>query len=63
MDITSFVSSTTLSLVAGALLCRVFLPAYLTEKAKNLASKEDLGHLTKLVEEVKFDYISRGASY
>jgi len=29
------------------------LPAYATEKAKNLASKEDLAHLTELVESVK----------
>jgi len=38
--------------VFGALL-RGFLPAYFTEKGKNLASKEDVTHLTDLVEKVK----------
>ena len=30
--------------------CRYFLPSYLTEKGKNLASKEDLEELTRKVE-------------
>lgn len=35
------------------LFVRSHLSAYLTEKGKNLASKEDLAHLTELVERVK----------
>lgn len=37
-------------------LMRSFLPAYSSEKAKNLASKEDISHLTHLVESVKAEY-------
>lgn len=40
-------------LVIAALLWRSFMPAYVAEKAKNLASKEDLRSLTSLVEGVK----------
>lgn len=40
-------------LVIATLLWRSFMPAYVTEKAKNLASKEDLKNLTSLVEGVK----------
>ena len=35
---------------------KIYLPAYLTEKAKNLASKEDLNDLTQIVEKVRSDY-------
>lgn len=37
----------------AAVLWRSLLPAYIAEKAKNLASKEDLAHLTTIVESVK----------
>ena len=40
-------------LVVALLLWRGFMPAYVAEKAKNLASKEDLAHLTGIVEGVK----------
>lgn len=40
-------------LVIAGLLLRRFLPSYVAEKGKNLASKEDLAHLTDLVESVK----------
>jgi hypothetical protein len=40
-------------LAIAALLLRNFIPAYAVEKAKNLASKEDLAHLSSIVEEVK----------
>lgn len=40
-------------LAAAALIFRKVMPAYLTEKGKNLASKEDLAHLTSIVETVK----------
>jgi len=39
--------------VVAAVLLRGYLPSYLAEKGKNLASKEDLAHLTDLVEGVK----------
>ena len=38
--------------VAGLLL-RGFLPSYVAEKGKNTASKEDLAHLTQVVESIK----------
>lgn len=42
-------------LVAGVavLLWRQFFPAYLQEKGKNLATKEDISQITRQVEEVK----------
>jgi hypothetical protein len=45
--------ATLVAVVVGGLLLRQFLPSYLSEKAKNLASKEDLSQLTHLVESVK----------
>jgi hypothetical protein len=47
------------ALVAVALVylvCRYALGAYLTEKGKNLATKEDLAALTTIVEDVKAPY-------
>lgn len=38
--------------IAG-LMFKVFLPSYLSEKAKNLATKEDVHEITTRVEEVK----------
>jgi len=35
---------------------KIYMPAYLTEKAKNLASKEDLNKLTRIVEKVRSAY-------
>ncbi|MBI2470304.1 MAG: hypothetical protein HYV59_03565 [Planctomycetes bacterium] len=40
-------------LIIAGLLLRGYLPSYVAEKGKNLASKEDLAHLTDLVESVK----------
>lgn len=40
-------------LSVAVLLWRNFLPTYVAKKAKNLASKEDLAHLTTIVEEIK----------
>lgn len=37
----------------GIMLWKMFVPEYLAEKAKNLASKEDLAQLTAVVESVK----------
>ena len=39
--------------LVAALLWRGFLPAYAAEKAKNLAAKEDLAHLTTVVEGIR----------
>jgi hypothetical protein len=35
---------------------RAFFGSYLTEKGKNLATKEDVANITKLVEEVKYRF-------
>lgn len=43
--------------IAGVLI-RGYLPSYVAEKGKNLASKEDLAHLTDLVERTKALHIS-----
>jgi hypothetical protein len=40
----------------GFLLLRFFLPSYLSEKAKNLATKEDIGLITDQIEKVKAQY-------
>lgn len=42
-----------IGLVIAGLLLRGYLPSYVAEKGKNLASKEDLAYLTDLVENVK----------
>ena len=42
----------------AAMLWKSIFPAYLAEKAKNLASKEDLAHLTSVVEAVKASHIA-----
>lgn len=34
------------------------LPAYLAEKGKNLATKEDVAHLTEIVERVRLQFFS-----
>lgn len=38
------------------LLLKSFIPGYLAEKGKNLASKEDIAQITKKVESVKHEY-------
>ena len=60
MEIVALVLSvvSTLGLGLTLLLGRTFLPAYLNEKGKNLASKDDLAHLTDLVEKVKASYVA-----
>lgn len=40
----------------GALLWRSFLPSYFSEKAKNLATREDVAGITKQIEDVKALY-------
>lgn len=46
------------SVAAGIvfLLVKYFLPGYLSEKGKNLATKEDVAEVTKQIEEVKSTY-------
>lgn len=39
-----------------AYILNSFLPAYFGEKGKNLATREDIGELTRKVEEVRSDY-------
>jgi hypothetical protein len=39
--------------LAAGLLLREFLPSYVREKAKNLATKEDIQSITRLVEDIK----------
>src|SRR5581483_12277242 len=48
-------------LVVGVviLLWRSFFPAYMSEKGKNLATKEDVADITQKVEEVKSFYASQ----
>jgi len=47
-----------IGLGVAALILRSFMPAYAAEKAKNLASKEDLAHLTSIVEGVKATHVA-----
>lgn len=45
--------------MAGAvvfLLIKFFLPGYLTEKGKNLATSEDVEEITQKIESIKADY-------
>lgn len=58
--IMSLLGSLGLGAVIGAsavyLLLKSFLPSYLSEKGKNLATKEDVASITDKVESVKTDY-------
>lgn len=45
-----------LSIGVVVLLGRKFLPTYVSEKAKNLATKEDISSITKEVENVRIQY-------
>ena len=47
---------TLLLLGMAILLCRSFFPAYMSEKGKNLATKEDIAKITDEVEKVKHGY-------
>ncbi|WP_325309975.1 hypothetical protein [Longimicrobium sp.] len=38
------------------ILLRLYLPGYIQEKAKNLATKEDVGDITRKIESVKVEY-------
>lgn len=60
MEMTALVLSivSLVGLFVAGLLLRGYLPSYVAEKGKNTASKEDLAHLTGLVEGVKALHIS-----
>jgi hypothetical protein len=60
MEIFSLVSSiiSLAGLLVAGILVRSYLPAYVAEKGKNTASKEDLAHLTGIVEGVKALHIT-----
>ncbi len=45
-----------LSLLFFGLFIRFYLPSYFQEKAKNLATKEDIGAITREVEDVKHSF-------
>ncbi|MFB3239461.1 hypothetical protein Q7C15_11830 [Aeromonas salmonicida] len=57
---TSLIGSFSFGMILGCgviyFFIKSFLPSYLTEKAKNLASKEDIELITEKVESVKSDY-------
>ncbi len=42
--------------ILGKLFIQSYIPSYINEKAKNLATKEDIGRITKEIEEVKNIY-------
>ena len=48
-----------LAIGVGILLWRSFFPSYLSEKGKNLATKEDIAEITRQVEGVKEFYSTR----
>lgn len=62
MELLTFVISVAslITVVAGGFFLRSYLPSYFTEKGKNLASKEDIAQITRLVESVKAQYVSEG---
>lgn len=44
------------SIFIGGLLIKIYLPGYIGEKAKNLATKEDIADITSKIEQVKVEY-------
>jgi hypothetical protein len=45
-----------ISIFIGGLLIKIYLPGYIGEKAKNLATKEDIADITNKIEQVKVEY-------
>lgn len=45
-----------ISIFISGLLIKIYLPGYIGEKAKNLATKEDIADITSRIEQVKVDY-------
>lgn len=57
MDISLVVDVVLLvSVIVGGLLIKNYLPGYIGEKAKNLATKEDIADITSKIEQVKAEY-------
>ena len=50
---------TIISIFALWLFLKSYLPSYMNTKGKNLATKEDIGDITKQIEEVKLRYIEQ----
>ena len=48
--------ATIVGLIAGVLFLRKYLPTYVAEKGKNLATKEDIAEITRQIESVKSEY-------
>lgn len=61
MDMIRVIFELAVLAAAGGLLlfARFYLPSYMSEKGKNLATKEDIRKITDEVEGVKFDYAQR----
>jgi hypothetical protein len=43
--------------VVLALILKSFIPSYLTEKGRNLATKEDIAEITRMIEGAKVEYL------
>ena len=56
MDLSSFSAGMGAALVFLALILKFYIPAYLKEKAKNLATKEDISEITEAIEKVRAQY-------
>jgi hypothetical protein len=58
LDINMILNIATLILIfLFGLIIKNFLPKYFNEKGKNLATKEDIGEITKIVENIKFNLL------
>ncbi|WP_044362483.1 MULTISPECIES: hypothetical protein [Vibrio] len=56
MDLGSFSIGLATALMLVALITKFYIPAYLKEKAKNLATKEDISEITEAIEKVRSQY-------
>ncbi|MCX8890474.1 hypothetical protein NOK91_25390 [Vibrio parahaemolyticus] len=56
MDLGSFSIGLATALMFVALITKFYIPAYLKEKAKNLATKEDISEITEAIEKVRSQY-------
>ncbi|EPS3433244.1 hypothetical protein [Vibrio alginolyticus] len=56
MDLGSFSIGLATALMFVALMTKFYIPAYLKEKAKNLATKEDISEITEAIEKVRSQY-------
>lgn len=53
---------TLVAIVAAAIVLRNVIPTYFTEKAKNLATREDIEGITRKIERVRAEYTSTAES-